>query len=41
MTRLEELRAKLKARDKKPGYEKNCDDLRAEIARLEARYTDG
>lgn len=39
-TRLMQLRAKLNARtgpDGKPvaGYEKNCDDLRAEIARLE------
>lgn len=34
--RLEALRAKLKARDGKPGYKQNCEDLRAEIARLEA-----
>lgn len=33
--RLASLRQKLKARDKKPGYEKNCEKLRAEIARRE------
>lgn len=34
--RLASLRKKLKARDKVPGYEKNCEEIRAEIARLEA-----
>jgi hypothetical protein len=33
--RLASLRAKLKAREKTPGYEKNCEEIRAEIARLE------
>lgn len=33
--RLASLRAKLKAREKVAGYEKNCEALRAEIARLE------
>lgn len=37
--RLASLRAKLKARDKVPGYEKNCDAIRAEIAKLEAAHT--
>lgn len=31
----EQLKAKLAARDKVPGYEKNCGALRAEIERLE------
>lgn len=34
-TRIEKLRDKLRARDGTPGYEKNCEALRAEIARLE------
>ena len=34
-TRLLALRQKLKARDGKPGYEKNCEAIRAEISRLE------
>ncbi|MFL6707957.1 MAG: hypothetical protein ACJ8HI_07100 [Massilia sp.] len=33
--RLASLRAKLKARTGKKEYEKNCEELRAEIARLE------
>lgn len=33
--RLASLKAKLKARDGKPGYEKNCEEIRTEIARLE------
>lgn len=33
--RLASLRAKLKAREGKPEYKKNCEELRAEIARLE------
>lgn len=33
--RLLTLRRKLAARDGVPGYEKNCEALRAEIARLE------
>jgi hypothetical protein len=33
--RLASLRAKLKARDKVPGFEKNCEAIRAEIQRLE------
>lgn len=32
---LASLRAKLKAREGKPGYEKNCEEIRKEIARLE------
>lgn len=35
MTRLEDLRAKLKARDGKPAYTENVKAIRAEIARLE------
>lgn len=35
MTRLEKLRARLAAREGVPGYEKNCEALRAEIARLD------
>ncbi len=35
MTRLEQLKAKLKARKGVPGYEKNCAALEAEIARRE------
>lgn len=34
-TRLVKLRQKLAARAGVPGYEKNCETLRAEIARLE------
>ncbi len=34
--RLAALKAKLKARDGKPGYKQNCADIREEIARLEA-----
>lgn len=34
-TRLVKLRQKLAARAGIPGYEKNCEALRAEIARLE------
>lgn len=34
-TRLVQLRDKLKAREGIAGYEKNCDELRREIARLE------
>lgn len=33
--RLEILRKKLAARQGRPGYEKNCEALQAEIARLE------
>lgn len=33
--RLASLRKKLKAREGTPGYEKNCEDIRAEIVRLE------
>lgn len=36
MTRLADLYAKLRARENIPGYEKNVELLRAEIARLEA-----
>jgi len=34
-TRLDKLRRKLAVRDGLPGYEKNCEVLRTEIARLE------
>jgi hypothetical protein len=34
MTRIEELKAKLRAREGKAGYEKNCEMLKAEIERL-------
>lgn len=34
-TRLMRLRETLKAREGVPGYEKNCEDIKAEIARLE------
>lgn len=34
-TRLLALRKKLKAREGKPWYEKNCEMIRAEISRLE------
>lgn len=33
--RLTQLRAKLAAREGKPGMEKNCEAIKAEIARLE------
>lgn len=33
--RLASLRAKLKAREGKPEYKRNCEDLRAEITKLE------
>lgn len=36
MTHLEKLKNKLRAREGVPGYEKNCEVIRAEIARLEA-----
>lgn len=35
--RLASLRKKLKARDGKKEYEKNCEEIRKEIARLEGR----
>lgn len=38
MKRIDDLKAKLKARTGKPGYEKNCEEIRAEIAKLEARF---
>jgi len=34
--RLTKLRAKLKARKGKAGFEKNCEMIEAEIARIEA-----
>jgi hypothetical protein len=34
--RLAALKAKLKAREDRPGYKQNVEDLKAEIARLEA-----
>lgn len=34
--RLSSLRKKLASRDGIPGYEKNCEMIKAEIARLEA-----
>lgn len=37
MTRLEALKAKLAAREGKSEYKKNCEEIRKEIARLEAR----
>ena len=33
-TRILELRRKLRQRENTPGYEKNCEDIRAEIKRL-------
>lgn len=35
--RLASLRKKLKARDGKKEYEKNCEEIRAEITRLEGK----
>ena len=40
MTRLQKLRDKLRARQGKAGYEKNCETLAAEIARLEGKAGD-
>ena len=37
MTELERLRAKLRAREGRPGFEKNCEEIRARIAELEAQ----
>lgn len=37
MTRLTDLKAKLKARQGKSGFEENCQALKAEIAVLEAK----
>lgn len=37
MTRLDQLKAKLRARQGKPGFEDNVKALQAEIAREEAR----
>ncbi len=34
-TRIEQLKAKLAAREGQAGYKKNCEALRLEIARLE------
>lgn len=34
--RLASLRRKLRAREGKKEYEKNCEEIRAEIARLES-----
>mgnify|MGYP001610611714 CR=1 FL=1 len=39
--RLTELRAKLKAREGKNEYRENVKAIRAEIARLEGKQTDG
>lgn len=39
MTRIEELKAKLAAREGKPGLEKNCEAIKAEITKLEARQS--
>lgn len=36
MTRLEQLRKRLRSRDGKSGFTENCKAIRAEIARLEA-----
>lgn len=36
--RLASLRAKLKAREGKREYEKNCEEIRKEIARIEGRH---
>lgn len=38
-TRLQKLRDKLRARQGKAGYEKNCEALVSEIARLEGKST--
>lgn len=38
-TRLQKLRDKLRARQGKAGYEKNCEALALEIARLEGKLT--
>jgi hypothetical protein len=35
--RLLKLRAKLQARENVAGYEKNCEEIKAEIERLERR----
>jgi len=35
--RIAALKAKLKARDGKPNFKENCEAIKAEIARLEAR----
>lgn len=35
MTRIEQLKQKLAARQNVPGYEKNCEAIQAEIDRLE------
>lgn len=35
MSRLDELKAKLRAREGRPGFEENCEAIRAEIARIE------
>lgn len=37
--RLASLRRKLEARKDTPGYEKNCEKIRAEIAKLEAAHS--
>lgn len=41
MSRIDQLRDKLAAREGKPGYEDNVRVLKEQIARLEARYGDG
>lgn len=38
-TRLETLKRKLAAREGQPGYEKNCEVIRAEIAKHEKAAT--
>lgn len=38
LARIENLKAKLRARDGKPGYEKNCDEIREQIANLEKAH---
>lgn len=37
VARINDLKAKLAARQGKPGYEENCEAIRAQIAVLEAR----
>lgn len=38
-TRILELQRKLRNREDTPGYEKNCEEIRAEIKRLEGMTT--
>lgn len=40
LARIANLKAKLRARGGKPGYEKNCEEIREQIANLEKAHAE-